>query len=127
MSPSLKGRRIYLLEKNNMKKIIKLSESDLVNIVKRIVTEQEEKKKVSPMEYFDNIGSDIQDDIDMIVKRHVDPYKHSTVEGYFKSVCKYVWYNIESNKDVPSKRDFMKFMRKEFYEDISNHMYGLRR
>ena len=110
-----------------MKKVIRLTESDLMKIVRRIVNEQEENKKVSPMEYFDNIGGDIQDDIDMIVKWNVDPYSHSTVDGYFKSVCKYVWYNIEGNKDVPSKRDFMKFMRKEFYDYISNHLYGLRR
>jgi hypothetical protein len=110
-----------------MKKVIRLTESDLNRIVKRIINEEEKNKKVSPMEYFDNIGGDIQDDIDMIVKWNVDPYRHSTVDGYFKSVCKHVWDNLEGNKDVPSKRDFMKFMRKEFYDYISNHMYGLRR
>jgi len=65
-----------------MKKIIRLTESDLNRIVKRIINEEEKNKKVSPMEYFDNIGGDIQDDIDMIVKWNVDPYRHSTVDEY---------------------------------------------
>ena len=99
-----------------------IGESDLMRIVKRVINEEEEK---DPMDYFHKMGGKISDDIDKIVRRQVDPHEYSTVESYFKRVCKLVWDNLQDKPDLPSKKDFMKFMRKKLFNYIENHMRHL--
>jgi uncharacterized protein Usg len=107
-----------------MKKVIRLTESDLTRIVKRVINEN---KKEDPMKYFESVGNEIQDLVLKAVRTAVDPYRIRNHSNYFKQVCEYVWDRVEWGDELPSKRDFMKFMRRDFDEQIQNHHFHLAR
>jgi len=107
-----------------MKKIIRLTESELINVVKKVI---EENKKGDTMSYFEGKGNDIQKSVLSAVKFAVNPYRIRNHSNYFKQVCEYVWMDVEWGDELPSKRDFMKFMRRDFADQILNHHMGLGR
>ena len=107
-----------------MKKTIKLTETDLTNIVKRVI---EENKKEGSMNYFENIGNEIQKSVLDAVKYAVNPIRISNHSNYFKQVVDYVWSDIDHDENTPTKREFVKFMKRDFADQILNHHQGLRR
>ena len=99
----------------------RLTERDLSRIVRRIINEDKE----DPMKYFESVGNEIQDSVLRAVRTAVDPYRIRNHANYFKQVCEYVWDDVEWGDELPSKRDFMKFMRRDFAEQIESHHWNL--
>tara|TARA_R110000868_G_scaffold405897_1_gene685781 strand:- start:69 stop:395 length:327 start_codon:yes stop_codon:yes gene_type:complete len=108
-----------------MKKIVRLTESDLTRIVKLII--EGEDKKEDPMKYFENIGNKIQKSVLKAVTWSVNPVRIRNHSNYFKQVVDYVWYDLDLDEDSPSKREFVKFMKRDFSDQILNHHHGLGR
>jgi len=107
-----------------MKKTIRLTESELIDMVKKII---EENKKDDIMSYFENKGNEIQKSVLDAVRHSVNPYRIRNHSNYFKQVCEYVWGDVEWGDELPSKRDFMKFMKRDFSDQILNHHMSLAR
>jgi uncharacterized protein Usg len=107
-----------------MKKIIRLTESDLINVVKKVI---EENKKEDNRIYFQRRGNEIQKSVLSAVKYAVNPYRIRNHSNYFKQVCEFVWMDVDWGNELPSKRDFMKFMREDFADQIYAHHTGLGR
>jgi hypothetical protein len=101
----------------NLKRI---KETDLTNVVGKI-------KKKDSMEYFENIGNKIQDHVTTAVKWIVDPIRIRDHSNYFKQVINYVWYKLDLDEHEPSKREFVKFMKRDFADQILCHHQGLGR
>jgi|688.fasta_scaffold629602_1 hypothetical protein len=110
-----------------MKKVVKLTESDLSRIVKRVINE--ENKEEDPMKYFENIRGKIQKSILDAVKWYVNPIRIRNHSTYFKQVVDHVWPIIYVSRDenIPSKKDFVKFMKRDYANQILSHHQGLRR
>ena len=100
----------------------RLTERDLSRIVRRVINED---KKEDTMKYFESVGNDIQKSVLRAVRTAVDPYRVRSTSNYFKQVCEYVWGDVEWGDELPSKKDFMKFMRRDFDEQIQNHHFHL--
>ena len=101
----------------NLKRI---KETDLTNVVGKI-------KKKDTMEYFENIGGRIQEYVLFSVKWIVDPIRIRDHSNYFKQVINYVWYKLDLDENEPSKREFVKFMKRDFADQILCHHQGLSR
>ncbi len=99
-----------------------VSERDLRRLVIRVINEN---KKEDTMKYFESVGNDIQKSVLKAVRTAVDPYRIRNHPYYFKQVCEYVWGDVEWGDELPSKRDFIKFMKRDFADQIENHHFHL--
>jgi uncharacterized protein Usg len=99
-----------------------VSERDLRRLVSRVINEN---KKEDTMKYFESVGNDIQKSVLKAVRTAVDPYRIRNHPNYFKQVCEYVWGDVEWGDELPSKRDFIKFMKRDFADQIENHHFHL--
>ena len=101
-----------------------LNESYLTRMIRRVINED---KKEDPMKYFEKIGNEIQRSVLRTVKYSVNPIRIRNHSNYFKQVVDNVWYDIDHDENTPSKRDFVKFMKRDFADQILSHHQGLGR
>jgi len=115
-----------------MKKVIRLTENDLMRIVKRVINESlfEDTDKgdfEDSMSFFEKIGNKIQKLVIQAVKYEVNPYRIRDHSNYFKQVIDYVWLNLDMSENMPPKKDFVKFMKRDFGDQILIHHTNLGR
>jgi hypothetical protein len=92
---------IFIYKINNMKKIVRLTESDLMRIVKRVIKENEFEK--------DEFNMDMGIDCDGIIEG---------MDYVYNDIMRY--YNKKSSSDIQnSKLDV-----KEMYDDLASELSG---
>jgi hypothetical protein len=134
MSPIVYGGDIFIRKEYTMKKIIKLKESDLTNIVKRVIKEgaynnlkRRPVLKITDDQvlawYFNDVESALEGDYDMTseffdgtkIPDYIKPYMDEIVDGIdFESLEEAIWETIYNYVwDAPKLENMLDKLRNE--------------